>query len=569
MHRGVHSSAADTERSRVDPRACDPPCAAGKIGSTRWVQSLGPLRPLGRETDLTNRSAGRPVAARAQRRRRTARGVLLAAVLCLALVPLGCDEDDETCAVCPTSSVELTSIFAEFDSVAIGTVVRFWALPELGDQTYYWGASGGRFLETDEYFARWKAPDTPMIVKITATASNDEESAALSVPIAVATYLPGHEPTYTGAGYCGVECHQVAGHGANYDTWRTTAHAGAFAGLEEAPAATPDCAACHAVGYGDTNAAGWARHNGGFDEIPIARLEGVQCESCHGPLADRYGEIYATHGDLALGDSLYALGAAEAPLGCARCHGEIDTEVHPNGKHHVAEWNAGPHAAISTGVDPQDPECAQCHTARGFLARLAGTAYTPGTTPQPLTCVACHDPHGSPHVADLRAGFEQDVCSRCHTDAAQAALATPHAPQAQMLAGNGGHEYTGYTYGSSPHVNISARGCATCHYPTADGGESHTFAADTKSCQRCHPQASGASFEWAGLRAGITNLLNDLEQELSAASSADSLTDAFRRAEFNYRFVLGDGSVGAHNHAYAKSLLEATLENVGPYGLRK
>ena len=120
------------------------------------------------------------------------------------------------------------------------------------------------------------------------------------------------------------------GHGDRYDTWVGGAHAQAYQGLERmrsiqyhAGLTNPGprrARVCHTVGFGDQNAEGWARHNGGYDEIPVARLQGVQCENCHGPLSDRYGEILPEPRARATGDSLLMVGTPDAPPGCAACH---------------------------------------------------------------------------------------------------------------------------------------------------------------------------------------------------------------------------------------------------------
>jgi len=509
----------------------------------------------------------------AARRRRAAHGrsfpplaaaLLAAAILAAPLLQAGCGDEQRSCPTVEPPLVRLEEIFATADTIAVGGTVRLWALPTDADQTYAWSTTAGRFLETDSYYARWKAPDTPTVARIIVTASLGEESVARNRTIAVGSYRPRHEPTYTGAGYCGVECHSARGHGQRYDTWVLSAHARAYEKVEAHPDYAPACAACHAVGYGDASSAGWDRHNGGFDEIPVARLEGVQCESCHGPLADLQGEILPAHAEDAGGDWLFALGTASDPLGCARCHGAASLAPHPGAKDYAAEWRAGGHAGIPAGAQIDDPACAACHTAQGFVARLTGAPAPAPSEPQPITCVACHDPHGNARTADLRPTPGGDVCSRCHSDGEHLPLAPPHAPQAQMLAGTGGHEYPGRAFPSTPHRNVAQRGCVECHYPSSEGRVSHSFAPDAASCRRCHPAASGGSFWWIQQQRTISNLLVQLDQVLGAASPADSLTDAFRRAEFNRRFVGRDASRGAHNYAYARALLEASLEDFVP-----
>jgi predicted CXXCH cytochrome family protein len=512
----------------------------------------------------------------------------MALVLAAALAA-GCHEEQAP-APCPTSGILLDSIYATDDSVAVGATVHLWALPEAAGQQYSWSVTAGRIVMTQANYAQWKAPDVPALAKITVVAVNaQEESRAISVPIAVETYLPRHEPTYAGASYCGSECHAVETHGESYDRWVRTAHANAYPGLEQDPLYHEPCALCHTVGFDDRDEQGWSRHNAGYDEVPVARLQGVQCENCHGPLSDRYGEVLPDHGDRATGAWLLEVGTPAEPTGCARCHentplttcstGDCHADAAPQkpyGKSYLSEWQRGAHDRIPAGVDLERTECVQCHTAQGYIEKLAAGAppmYVP-EHPLPITCAACHDPHGSGHLADLRVPAEQDICGSCHTDEDAGYPAAPHAPQAQLLAGTGGYEYGAPDLPSSPHASlvlqggIDHRGCVHCHYDEAFARRSHSFRPDPVSCEACHPGANGVDFDWSRRRAEITNLLTTLRQALRGASPADSLTEAFRRAEYNYLFVERDGSRGSHNYRYARALLDSSLANFPPRAAR-
>jgi len=507
------------------------------------------------------------------------RATLLALSAALAVTVLligGCAEEDETCPACPASSIRLEEIYLTDDSVAIGGEVRMWALPELTNQEYVWTASAGSFQYVEDYYARWKAPDVASVVKISVVATNtDDESKVVSAPIAVETYLPRHTPTYTGAGYCGLECHSVTGHGENYDSWAASRHATTFAAVDQHAEYLPgDCAQCHTVGYGDTDARDWARHNGGFDEIPVARLEGVQCENCHGPMADVYGQVpIPEHESIGLGDSLYLAAAGAVPVGCGECHAQYESAAHAQGADYIADWSGSAHGTIPAGVDLENPTCVQCHTVRGFIARLEGGAAPSPDTSLPITCVACHDPHGSNHPGDLRRDPADDVCSQCHTDAEAGYPNEPHAPHAEILAGTGGYEgFITDPIKSTPHINVIEHGCAECHYPSGSGEASHSFAADPASCTACHPGANGTDFEWSTVRDArneILALLLELSAELNAATPGDTLTDAYRQARFNARFVIAatgdqDPLYGVHNYKYAKQLLESSIEGFAP-----
>ena len=75
---------------------------------------------------------------------------------------------------------------------------------------------------------------------------------------------------YVGSGAC-ISCHQ-----AEHEIWEATAHAHAWATLEQHKAdADPNCIGCHSVGFGTPS--GYRR------EFKHEKLVNVGCESCHGP----------------------------------------------------------------------------------------------------------------------------------------------------------------------------------------------------------------------------------------------------------------------------------------------
>lgn len=502
--------------------------------------------------------------------------LFLALGLAMGLVTVlsgGCSEEEE-CPACPQPGIVIDRIHSLSDTVAIGEDVHLWAIATGENLEYRWLASGGEFQRTSSYYALWRAPDDPTIAELTVVVSNDDESATYGRDIIVGPYLPRHEPTYTGAGYCGLECHSVDGHGSNYDSWVNGRHATAFDRVTGSSSSDDWCAACHAVGYGDVDSIGWVRHNGGYDETPIAKLEGVQCENCHGPLADRYGEILDDHGMLAIGDSLLLVGTSDDPIGCGYCHERFQQYIpHTSRKAYVSEWETSAHAQSATDPSTHDPACARCHTAQGFITYMetGATLDEPSESPVSIVCAACHDPHSNRHPADLRAGYDGDVCSHCHSDAEGGYPDYPgssHAPQAQLLAGEGGYEYDGVIFESSPHVNVAQSGCATCHYPASAGLVSHSFAADPAACTACHPGAVGTSFGWCDGMAEVGSLLAALADELDRATPEDQGTDEYERALFNWSFVNADGSSGAHNYQYAKQLIEAAIEDFEPSGER-
>ncbi|HLP77432.1 MAG TPA: cytochrome c family protein, partial [Candidatus Paceibacterota bacterium] len=84
--------------------------------------------------------------------------------------------------------------------------------------------------------------------------------------------VSGPSPRYAGAQTC-VQCHT------NLHTVLNTRHAQAFDALKKiGQGSNPECLVCHTVGYGLPTG-----YQPGL--ASATKLEGVQCESCHGPAA--------------------------------------------------------------------------------------------------------------------------------------------------------------------------------------------------------------------------------------------------------------------------------------------
>ena len=114
---------------------------------------------------------------------------------------------------------------------------------------------------------------------------------------------------YVGAQAC-LSCHAEA-----HKTWSDSVHSGAFGTLvKKGSEFDPECLKCHTVGYGLA---------GGFaDAATTPKLEGVQCESCHG----RGKEHIATQSKRTL--------KPVTPSTCISCH---DTENSEN-FHYAIFW---------------------------------------------------------------------------------------------------------------------------------------------------------------------------------------------------------------------------------------
>jgi len=108
--------------------------------------------------------------------------------------------------------------------------------------------------------------------------------AASSVaPISVGPLVLREQPDTGGGVFLGSDACRTC-HAAAYARWRSTGHAGDFAGLLAGDRRVSACLRCHVTGYGDR--LGYRVGVEGLD------LENVGCEACHGPGADHGRSAY-------------------------------------------------------------------------------------------------------------------------------------------------------------------------------------------------------------------------------------------------------------------------------------
>jgi hypothetical protein len=434
--------------------------------------------------------------------------------------------------------------------------------------------------------------------------------------------------TYVGIAAC-QRCHSGGLATPTLKPWSGTAHAQIFTDGINGGAGTTgaNCLPCHTVGY-DVNA---TLPNGGFsalmkqlnwtwptklqagnwDQVPaqLQNVANIQCENCHGP-----GSQHANYG----GDTL-AISVPTNSGACQRCH---DAPTH-----HVkgTEWNASLHATTTRDATGMGREgCVGCHSANGFMQRMAGKTIT-DTTYRSIDCGACHEPHGmtnpttAPHLirnlqpVTLADGTKIDnagngaLCMNCHQARTNAATYVPttapssrfgphHGPQADMLAGTNAFTY-GQQIPSSAHIWATDDACVTCHMQataTTDaaflkaGG--HTFKTgftDAKganvelvaACQSCHGKQvktfNFSLFDYngdgkiEGVQTEVQNLLDQLSTMLppnNQVKSSLTIDNTWTRpqleAAYNWQFVANDGSKGIHNTAYAVGLLKLTISQL-------
>jgi hypothetical protein len=292
-----------------------------------------------------------------------------------------------------------------------------------------------------------------------------------------------------------------------------------------------------------------------------------------------------------------------ADLTCTECHN--DTTLIWSKEAQFRERSVhGTGEAFERG---EGANCAGCHGTEGAKARInAGLPpHDPSiegvTNVSPFDCRTCHNIHTTYTGADFSlTGGEQPVvlertggtfdggkgnlCANCHQIRNELPVAaegnidlgtdtrfgTHYGVEAAMLLGEGG---LGVTGSPSEHYEVVENTCVTCHM----GDErNHTYLPDVERCVACHEGAE--NFDINGVQTEIGAMLEEVEALLieSGIMAADYTDDAgilqhgrsipgvypeaVAAAMWNYKLVVYDQSMGVHNSAYTRALLQQALD---------
>jgi hypothetical protein len=290
-------------------------------------------------------------------------------------------------------------------------------------------------------------------------------------------------------------------------------------------------------------------------------------------------------------------------LSCTECHN--DTTVIWSKEAQFREVSIhGTGEAFERG---ESGSCAGCHGTEGAEARIA--ANLPPHDPSveavvnvsPYDCRTCHQIHMTYTSADWALTGDQEgvtlemtggtfdkgpanLCAQCHQirnelpdtsgdvitiDSTR--FGTHHGVEAQMLLGEGGLDVTGEP---SPHYTQTDEGCVTCHM----GEErNHTWQPQVERCQTCHTDVetfdvNETQTEIEALLAEVKTLLigsgimqadyeenGEIQENRSVAGDYPPEVVA---AMWDYMFVVEDQSMGVHNPAFARALLNAAKANL-------
>lgn len=254
--------------------------------------------------------------------------------------------------------------------------------------------------------------------------------------------------------------------------WKATRHASAWVDLQGSGHAVASCNKCHTVSELG-NAIG---HAAGYSTVPDSAYHDVQCESCHGP-----GFTHVENPDIAANHPLARMHVDTGlTTSCSGCHTGVHTPF-------VEEWRQSGHgngpgfAAAATNV-----ACQPCHEGRVAMqvkfGENANYVEKVSVTPERIGCVTCHNPHGSPNEAQLRAPLgtptRDQLCVTCHSRSGvppwSVATGTgtsrgAHGAQGLLVLGeNVGWIPPDFAYdtsqmASSHGTSANPRLCATCH----------------------------------------------------------------------------------------------------------
>jgi hypothetical protein len=267
--------------------------------------------------------------------------------------------------------------------------------------------------------------------------------------------------------------------------------------------------------------------------------------------------------------------------------------------------------------------CSVCHSHQGFLERVAtGEWATAAAVPDAvgINCRTCHKIHTTYTAEDLAfttpdyvafrvagvtvdLGGSSNLCATCHQsrlrdpmaviggDPVELTSGPHHGTQGDIMAGVGLYNFNGTK--EEPHTHGFAGGCSTCHMaegpsqarpdrgPQGQAG-GHTFSITdddgdpyVAGCEVCH--TSGVEdFGIFGTQEEIQGLIDELAEALEAAGAIewDAEDEEWSRvrnvafpanvaaAYWNFMSVIEDRSLGLHNPAYVRGILQGSIEEI-------
>ena len=283
-------------------------------------------------------------------------------------------------------------------------------------------------------------------------------------------------------------------------------------------------------------------------------------------------------------------------LSCTECHN--DTTLITGKK---AAWEESLHGSGEAYVRGTNASCAGCHSGGAFSLRVVaglnpGEVENGDPNPTRQDCRTCHQIHTTYTGADWALettdpvdlafvdgatfdGGKGNLCVQCHQPRRDFPVAENgvitgisthwgphHGPQSAMLLGVGGS----VEGKPASHYTLVENTCVTCHMGE---GASHTYEPSVATCQACHADAE--NFDINGVQTETQARLDELGQLLVDAGVLSDITadghptvteapEGVATALYNWIYIAHeDKSLGVHNSAYTKALLDASFEALG------
>ncbi|MFH1183722.1 MAG: cytochrome c3 family protein [Chloroflexota bacterium] len=291
--------------------------------------------------------------------------------------------------------------------------------------------------------------------------------------------------------------------------------------------------------------------------------------------------------------------AQASDLSCTECHN--DTTLIVSKQAQFKELSV--HGTGEAFIRGEGTACAGCHGTEGAKARInAGLpphdeSVTGVTNVSPFDCRTCHNIHttytkddfsltGDAQPVELEMtggtfdGGVGNLCANCHQirnalpvavagniEVTSARFGTHYGVEAAMLLGEGGAG--GVTGSPSAHYTTVENTCVACHM--GDEGN-HTYEPVVTRCVACHADAT--DFDVNGVQTEVQAMVDDLHAQFIARGMMDKETglwiasaeapatypEAVGAAMWNYKLVQYDQSMGVHNTAFTKALLQQALD---------
>ncbi len=297
------------------------------------------------------------------------------------------------------------------------------------------------------------------------------------------------------------------------------------------------------------------------------------------------------------GEAAEAVAMAVSDLTCTECHNNTTLIFSKQAQFYR-------HSVHGTGeayVRGESASCAGCHGSEGAKTRInAGLLpHDPSvegvTNVSPYNCRTCHNIHTTYTNTDFSlTGDAQPVqlentdgtydgglgnlCANCHQirnekpavadgniEVTSSRFGTHHGVESQMLLGEGG---LGVSGNPSAHYKFVENTCVGCHM----GEErNHTYEPEVERCQECHDGAE--NFDMDGVQTEVRAMFEELTALFTEQGYIDpengrwvtgTYPEEIANAMWNYKFVEEDQSMGVHNSAFAKALLQQAMDTLSP-----